>query len=565
MPGRNILGRVPLGPALTRRGAKLGVVWETRGENFRASLLALLHGPAPPQGWPVGPFFRDSWLRLRPPWKMLTASALLHVLAAVFPIWTWVNPEVPAPPAPHEYAITWSGPMRDLLPYFPRGPRAKTRMPGHRARHNTPPKYGADAYHPRQTIISAPALVTHPRQTLIQPDAPPEPPKILPEMPNVAQWTPAPPPRPVRRHLRVNTSARVRTRQPAPKPLEAMPAPDVMKTPALLAEFTLATAAPNIAKPKLEVQRTARPQFRAPEAAQQTTSAPDVAPNLPADMGTQRLVALSAMPAPPPPKLEVPAGNLGARFAISPEGKQPGVPGGSSTGADLGASDGGSGPGAGSGAMGGGGKGAAIPGISIAGGSLENSGTISGTGSGLTPTLRARPKLLPLEPTPRAEAVGAAPARTDSLLDRVKAGLPPENILEPGRIYTLHVNMPNLASATGSWVLKFTELEEEERKAQELGAALDLAGPVPLHKVDPKYPPALVSAKIQGEVVLYAIIRRDGSVDSIQLIQGLDPQLDQNAMEALARWKFRAAERKGKPVELETIVRIPFHIVSSIY
>jgi TonB family protein len=77
--------------------------------------------------------------------------------------------------------------------------------------------------------------------------------------------------------------------------------------------------------------------------------------------------------------------------------------------------------------------------------------------------------------------------------------------------------------------------------------------------VDPKYPPELKAEKVEGDVVLYAVIRKDGSVDSIQLVQGLDPQLDENAMEALGRWKFQPAERHGEPVELVAIVRIPFH------
>ncbi len=79
-----------------------------------------------------------------------------------------------------------------------------------------------------------------------------------------------------------------------------------------------------------------------------------------------------------------------------------------------------------------------------------------------------------------------------------------------------------------------------------------------MHKVDPKYPPALMSARVQGDVILYAIIRKNGTVDSIQLIKGIEPRLDQNAMEALARWKFRPAERRGEPVELEAVVTIPF-------
>jgi outer membrane biosynthesis protein TonB len=38
----------------------------------------------------------------------------------------------------------------------------------------------------------------------------------------------------------------------------------------------------------------------------------------------------------------------------------------------------------------------------------------------------------------------------------------------------------------------------------------------------------------------------------------VDPILDANAMEALAQWKFRPAERRGEPVDLEAVVHIPF-------
>ena len=45
-------------------------------------------------------------------------------------------------------------------------------------------------------------------------------------------------------------------------------------------------------------------------------------------------------------------------------------------------------------------------------------------------------------------------------------------------------------------------------------------------------------------------------MDSIQLIEGIDPALDSNTMLALAQWKFRPAVRRGAPVELEAIVHI---------
>ena len=56
------------------------------------------------------------------------------------------------------------------------GPAAKPSPPGDPGK--PLPQRGADAYHPRQTILSTPVHITHPRQTLIQPDAPPAPPKI---------------------------------------------------------------------------------------------------------------------------------------------------------------------------------------------------------------------------------------------------------------------------------------------------------------------------------------------------------------------------------------------------
>ena len=124
----------------------------------------------------------------------------------------------------------------------------------------------------------------------------------------------------------------------------------------------------------------------------------------------------------------------------------------------------------------------------------------------------------------------------------------------------MNVNNPNVSSASGSWILKFAELDEsggsaDPAKQERAGA---LSGPIAERKVDPRYPQSLIRAHVEGEVVLYAIIRADGSVDSIQVARSLDKELDQYAMEALAQWKFKPATRNGQPVALEAIVHIPF-------
>jgi TonB family protein len=134
-------------------------------------------------------------------------------------------------------------------------------------------------------------------------------------------------------------------------------------------------------------------------------------------------------------------------------------------------------------------------------------------------------------------------------------GAKPELIFESKKVYRVQIDMPNLNSATGSWILNFSELNSGDHHL----ASPDLSPPTPIRKVDPKYPPTLVNEHVEGEVILYAVIRRDGSVDSIQLVRGLDQDLDKNAMNALSQWKFRPATRQGEPVELEAIVHIPFH------
>jgi TonB family protein len=200
-------------------------------------------------------------------------------------------------------------------------------------------------------------------------------------------------------------------------------------------------------------------------------------------------------------------------------------------------------------------------GIFISGGSSANTGPISGLGVG--PASRGTVDALPSRPIPRTRIApeGSKSLSTDAegvAQGAPKLGLSPEKVLGAKRVYTLHVNMPNLTSASGSWVLNFAELSEAVTAGYLNPGTSELAGPVPLRKVDPKYPPEFRASHVDGEVVLYAIIRKDGSVDSIQLVHSVDPHLDANAMEALAQWKFRPAEKNGEPVDLEAVVHIPF-------
>jgi TonB family protein len=125
-----------------------------------------------------------------------------------------------------------------------------------------------------------------------------------------------------------------------------------------------------------------------------------------------------------------------------------------------------------------------------------------------------------------------------------------------GRIvYTVAIQMPNVTSYSGSWLVWFAE-----REPGQSNAPVDMKSPVPLHKVDPKYVAAAVAERIEGKVRLFGIIRKDGHVDSVALIQHVDVRLDASAAEALRQWVFEPALRNGRPVEVDAVFEIPFHL-----
>ena len=69
--------------------------------------------------------------------------------------------------------------------------------------------------------------------------------------------------------------------------------------------------------------------------------------------------------------------------------------------------------------------------------------------------------------------------------------------------------------------------------------------------IDPAYPLELMSDRIEGTVVLYAVIHSDGTVGEVRVLEGVESQLDENAMAALKHWKFRPGNRGGVPVDVE--------------
>jgi TonB family protein len=557
----DLLGQAakPAAPVRLRSGhePKLDVAWRSFHQGIGSSLSAIFTRSKVPKNFVMDGFFKECWIERRIPRRALVAAALWHFVFIVMPF-----PQLPAS-GRHNSAfdnteLTWSGPITDFPLLDIKSPKAKPSPRGEPAK--PLPREGADAFHPRQRIFTDPIHPTHPRQTLINSAAPLEPPKILPSLPNIVQFQQMTGPARPRLQISQETLSKLRPRERRAAKVTEAPLPDVPTFEQKPAEITLAVSPNAPARPKLELNAGAAPRV-APRA--QSGEIAEPAPEVGSEQSgvangnAATFIALSATPGPPAPVVQPPQGNLAARLSISPEGKQPGVPGGSPNGM----------PGANGGVCGGSessggtatGSGTGKNGldVSIGGGHPPANNGISGLGGPLKITAPV-PHSLILKPDLHTK-IDNAPERTGPPnFAALPAGALPEKIFASKKIYKLLVNMPNLNSATGSWILNFSEL-----RANSEGSRLpssDVSAPGPLRKVDPKYPPTLIKERVEGEVVLYAVIRRDGSVDSIQLVRGIDEQLDANAMQALSQWKFRPATKQGDPVELEAIVHIPFHI-----
>jgi TonB family protein len=189
-----------------------------------------------------------------------------------------------------------------------------------------------------------------------------------------------------------------------------------------------------------------------------------------------------------------------------------------------------------------------VPGLLVRGGAKDSQPTLMANAS---PTSREN-----LLEAARA-ALGSAPAtsKVPAQTTATRVSNAPDPRLDGRAVYTVAIQMPNVTSYSGSWIVWFAEREPKP------GApAHEIRPPMPLRKVDPKYIAAAAEERVEGVVRLFAVIRKDGHVESVALVRHLDDRLDRTAQEALAQWIFQPARLDGAPIDVEAVFEIPFHL-----
>ncbi|MGB9067179.1 MAG: energy transducer TonB, partial [Candidatus Acidiferrales bacterium] len=83
-----------------------------------------------------------------------------------------------------------------------------------------------------------------------------------------------------------------------------------------------------------------------------------------------------------------------------------------------------------------------------------------------------------------------------------------------------------------------------------------------IRKVQPTYPALARSARIQGTVVLQAIISKQGTIENLTLVTG-HPMLAPAAIDAVRQWRYRPYILNNEPVEVETQITVNFSLAGN--
>lgn len=556
-------------------------------QNLRDLLFPPRHRPLRIDSAPAA-FWPDVFVDRRLPWLRFLQSGAYHVLALAL-IWEAsqflaLQPyATPLPPFTHADVVYYT-PSEYLPPLDTR-------------RSDSAPARQADPEYSAQPIISLPPEADNRSQTIVTPpniqlqhDVP---------LPNIVAWLekmPANPRMPIAPAPAVPASEISRLppqmdrsviapppdMQPAAlrETLQAPPAAVIAPPPAVDADSTRRLGDINIGRSSviapapqlsLDAQRTlpGRSSTALTGRSAQVIAPP---PSLVASghsRSGRSLIALSLHPAvgaPPDP----PAGNRRGNFAATPEGHRgaSGTPG-ASTGSSTGGASAGNGKASGSGS---GKKGSGdLPAGLYVGKTSNATSPVAGDPAPKNSNVYAvNPNLIANARPPRAPARAMQAESRNKLSDEERA------VFGSRKFYSLSLNMPNLNSAGGSWVIRFAALNPDlspsalASRAASSGDASsgntssgssspgDLSAPAATRKVDPAYPLELMRQNVGGTVILYAVIHADGTVGGVRVLRSVDDRLDHYASEAIAKWQFQPATKNGAPVDVEATFWIPF-------
>ena len=153
----------------------------------------------------------------------------------------------------------------------------------------------------------------------------------------------------------------------------------------------------------------------------------------------------------------------------------------------------------------------------------------------------------------RSPMAAVAMVRHPALAERVAA------ILDAGRIRTV-ASVAARARVVLATLALLVPLSAFQNRSVYHAGVDGVSAPSVTYKVNPSYAPEAKEAKIQGGVVIEAVVTAQGRAEDIQVVQSLDAGLDANAVASIGQWLFTPGMKDGQPVDVAVTIEINFKL-----
>jgi TonB family protein len=91
-------------------------------------------------------------------------------------------------------------------------------------------------------------------------------------------------------------------------------------------------------------------------------------------------------------------------------------------------------------------------------------------------------------------------------------------------------------------------------------AAQTTMAPRVIERQEPQFSDEARRAKLQGTILLIAVVGEDGRPRDVRVIRPLGFGLDENAIDAVKQWRFEPGTRDGKPVTVKSTIEVSFRL-----
>ena len=139
----------------------------------------------------------------------------------------------------------------------------------------------------------------------------------------------------------------------------------------------------------------------------------------------------------------------------------------------------------------------------------------------------------------------------------------PEELIEEPTELDLGLEVADLTGGTGGGFIMEIPKFGVRGGEDPFGGDMD-SPPVPVNRLPPQYPSALLKKGIGGKVIVTCVIDAAGNLSSTRIKQSSGhPELDKAAINAVSRWKFKPATRGGKKFKATCNVPFTFQVKKS--